>query len=55
MDGAVTEALEAGADRGEVQRAATHATAVMTARYDRSVEEAPRAVAEAGRKARREK
>ena len=53
--GAVTEALEAGADRGQVQRAATHATPAMTARYDRSVEEAPRAVAEARRKARREK
>ena len=53
--GAVTEALEAGADRSEVQRAATHATPAMTARYDRKVEAAPAAVAAARQKARREK
>jgi integrase len=51
--GAVTEALEAGAERTAVQRAATHASAAMTERYDRTAETAPLAVAEARRKARR--
>jgi hypothetical protein len=50
--GAVTEALEAGAERTAVQRAATHASPAMTERYDRTAETAPLAVAEARRKAR---
>ena len=50
--GAVTEALEAGAEEKTVQRAATHASPAMTKRYDRTAETAPLAVAEARRKAR---
>jgi Phage integrase family len=50
--GAVTEALEAGAEEKTVQRTATHASPAMTRRYDRTAETAPRAVAEARRKAR---
>jgi hypothetical protein len=50
--GAVTEALEAGAEKTAVQRAATHASQAMTERYDRTAETAPLAVAEARRKAR---
>jgi hypothetical protein len=51
--GAVTEALEAGAEKTDVQRAATHASPAMTERYDRTAEAAPLAVAEAGRRARK--
>jgi site-specific recombinase XerD len=51
--GAVTEALEAGAEKTAVQRAATHASAAMTERYDRTAETAPLAVAEARSRARR--
>jgi hypothetical protein len=51
--GAVTEALEVGAERTDVQCAATHASAAMTERYDRTAETAPLAVAKAHRKARR--
>ncbi len=50
--GAVTEALEAGAEEKTVQRTATHASPAMTKRYDRTAETAPLAVAEARRKAR---
>jgi Phage integrase family len=50
--GAVTKALEAGADEKTVQRTATHASPAMTKRYDRTAETAPLAVAEARRKAR---
>jgi site-specific recombinase XerD len=50
--GAVTEALEAGADLTAVQRAATHSSPAMTARYDRANEEAVVTVAEARKKAR---
>ena len=50
--GAVTEALEAGAEKTDVQRAATHSSAAMTERYDRKSEAASLAVAEARRKAR---
>lgn len=50
--GAVTEALEAGAEKTAVQRAATHASPAMTERYDRTSEAASLAVAEARRKAR---
>jgi hypothetical protein len=50
--GAVTEALEAGAEERTVQRAATHASPAITRRYDRTAETAPLAVAEARRKAR---
>jgi hypothetical protein len=52
--GAVTEALDAGAELSQVQRAATHLSPSMTARYDRTAEAAPLAVAEARRKARKE-
>jgi hypothetical protein len=51
--GAVTEALEAGAEEKTVQRTATHASPAMTRRYDRTAEAAPLAVAEARRKARK--
>jgi hypothetical protein len=50
--GAVTEALEAGAEKTDVQRAATHASPAMTERYDRASETASLAVAAARRKAR---
>jgi hypothetical protein len=53
--GAVTEALESGADIGLVQRSETHASPTMTRRYDRTAEAAPAAVAESRKKARREK
>jgi hypothetical protein len=53
--GGVTEALQAGVEKTLVQRTATHTNAAMTSRYDRTPVEAPRAVAEARRKARREK
>jgi hypothetical protein len=53
--GAVTEALEAGAEKTAVQRAATHASPAMTERYDRTAEAASLAVAEARKKARRGK
>jgi hypothetical protein len=49
--GAGAEAREAGAQRTDVQRAATHASPAMTERYDRTAETAPLAVAEARRKA----
>jgi hypothetical protein len=50
--GAVTEALEAGAEKTDVQLAATHASPAMTERYDRASETASLAVAAARRKAR---
>jgi len=53
--GAVTEALEAGVEKTLVQRTATHTNPAMTSRYDRAAEEAPRAVSEARRNARRQK
>jgi hypothetical protein len=50
--GAITEALESGADLTAVQRSATHSSPTMTARYDRSTEAAVISVADARRKAR---
>lgn len=52
--GGVTEALEAGADIGQVSRAATHSKEAMTARYAREVAQPIAEVAEI-RKARRVK
>jgi hypothetical protein len=52
--GAVTEALEAGADIGQVSRAATHSKEAMTARYLREVAQPIAEVAEI-RKQRRAK
>jgi hypothetical protein len=50
--GAVTEALDLGADLTDVSRAATHATVTMTRRYDRETEEAAARVAEARKRGR---
>lgn len=51
--GAVTEALEAGADLTKVSRAATHSDVEMTKRYDRETDEAIVEVAAVRKKARR--
>ena len=51
--GAVTEALESGADIADVARAATHSRQVMTERYDRGVTKAVIEIAEARRTRRR--
>ena len=50
--GAVTEALDYGADLTDVSRAATHANVAMTRRYDRESEEAAARVAEARKQGR---
>jgi hypothetical protein len=50
--GAVTEALEAGAQMDAVRRTATHSSETMTRRYDRGAEAAVASVAEARKKAR---
>jgi hypothetical protein len=50
--GAVTEALDVGADLTDVSRAATHTTVTMTRRYDRETEEAAVRVAEARKQGR---
>jgi hypothetical protein len=50
--GAITEALESGADLTAVQRSATHSSPTMTARYDRNTEAAVVSVAAARRKGR---
>ena len=50
--GGITEALEAGVDETDVQRAATHSDAAMTRRYDRGVKRSVVAVATARKKAR---
>ena len=51
--GAITEAFEAGAETTAVQRAATHTSPAMTARYDRKAAAAPLAVAEARSRTRK--
>jgi hypothetical protein len=51
--GAVTEALEAGADLSDVSRAATHSTEVMTRRYERRTQASILNVADARKKARK--
>jgi hypothetical protein len=51
--GAITEAFEAGAEATAVQRAATHTSPTMTARYDRKAAAAPLSVAEARSRARK--
>ncbi len=51
--GAVTEALESGADIADVARAATHSRQVMTERYDRGVEKAVIEIADARQKRRK--
>jgi integrase len=50
--GAITEALEAGADKSAVQRAATHSNPAMTERYDRETKAAVLDVAAARKRAR---
>lgn len=50
--GGITEALEAGAERSAVQRAATHSNLEMTDCYDRETREAVASVAEARKRAR---
>ena len=51
--GTVTEALEAGASYDDVARAATHAEAIMTKRYDRESAAAIERVAERRKSARK--
>lgn len=51
--GAITEALEAGAEIGDVQRAATHSHPEMTTRYDRETKTAVASVAEARKRSRK--
>jgi hypothetical protein len=51
--GGITEAFEAGAEATAVQRAATHTSPAMTARYDRKTAAAPLEVAEARKRARK--
>jgi hypothetical protein len=50
--GAVTEALNTGADETDVRRTATHATLAMTQRYDRETKDATERVAEARKRGR---
>ena len=50
--GAVTEALDLGADMTDVSRAATHTQEVMTRRYDRGAEAAAARVAEVRKRGR---
>ncbi|QAY96666.1 hypothetical protein CWB41_13790 [Methylovirgula ligni] len=52
--GAVTEALESGADETDVSRAATHSGVVITRRYDRQMRTAVANVAEARKRGRGE-
>ena len=50
--GAVTEALDSGADLTDVSRTATHSTTAMTRRYDREAEAAVGRVAETRKRGR---
>jgi hypothetical protein len=53
--GAVTEALDMGADLTDVSRTATHSTVTMTRRYDRVAEESAARVAEVRKQGRSRK